>query len=129
MERTAGSTLFPIYDEEVLLKGGIVVAKKGGFAGAGSSMQENKRRIGLGYAAKPDALGYAADIQGFHCRDAVRNDAAIRVLEWGGMNAASEQEKRCNGCSAADENEACRFLFIDGIMMNHETGIQVLPHE
>ena len=51
MERASGSTLLPVHNQEMLFEGGIVVAKERRFAGAGSSMQDDQRRTGLGYGA------------------------------------------------------------------------------
>jgi len=117
MERTPGSSLLPVHHQEMLLEGGIIAAKKRRFARAGSSMQENERGAGPGYAAKPDALGYAADGRGFHCRDAAGNDLAVCVLEWCGVNATGDQKDKSHGGSAADENEGCPS-FIDR-MVSH----------
>ena len=46
MKGASSATLFPIDDQEMLLKGRIIVAEECRFASAWSAMQENQRRIG-----------------------------------------------------------------------------------
>ena len=65
-------------------------------------MKQNQRGVGSGNAAKPDALGNAADSCGFHCCDAAWYDVTIDIREWKRVNATGGQENEEEGKGDAE---------------------------
>ena len=94
----------------------IEAAEQRGFARAGAAVQKNQRGIGPGYAAQPDALGYASYWYCFHGSDAAGDDTSLRIPEWLRVDTRGGEEKQCrSGEAAAQAVEECRVEGLKGL--------------